>query len=239
MSSKYVTLYSEIVSKIENGSYCINSKLPSESSLMEQYAVSRDTVRKALHVLEQNGYIHKIKGKGSFVMDFSKFNFPVSGLISFKELSGKLKIRTNTLVQKLELISANSALQKQLDINGREKVWQIYRAREIDGKKIILDKDYFNSSYIPILTEEICQGSIYKYIEEELGLQIGFANKEITVEPCNKEDQAILDLENYPMVAVVKSTVHLQDGSLFQYSESRHRPDKFKFTDFARRIELN
>ncbi|WP_445486634.1 trehalose operon repressor [Niallia sp. 03133] len=239
MSSKYVTLYSDIVSKIENGSYLTNSKLPSESCLMEQYEMSRDTVRKALHVLEQNGYILKIKGKGSFVMDFSKFDFPVSGLTSFKELAGKLNLRTNTFVQTLELVPSNSFLKKQLDLTGDEMVWKVVRTREIEGKKIILDKDYFNNTYIPFLTKESCQDSIYKHIEEEIGLQIGFANKEITVEPCSEEDRRMLDLENYNMVAVVKSTVHLQDGSLFQYSESRHRPDKFKFTDFARRIQLN
>ncbi|MGP7817934.1 trehalose operon repressor [Niallia sp. 01092] len=239
MSSKYVALYSDIVSKIENGSYTTNSKLPSESSLMEQYEISRDTVRKALHALEQNGYIHKIKGKGSFVMDFSKFDFPVTGLVSFKELAEKLHLQTKTIVHTLELIPSDSFLQNQLDLTGNEKVWKVFRAREIGGKKIILDKDYFHHTYIPCLTKEICQYSIYKYIEEEIGLQIGFANKEITVEPCTEEDRSILDLENYHMVVVVKSTVHLQDGSLFQYSESRHRPDKFKFTDFARRIQLN
>ena len=37
------------------------------------------------------------------------------------------------------------------------------------------------------------------------------------------------------MVVVVKSYTYLEDRSLFQYTESRHRTDKFKFVDFARR----
>ncbi|MFR5172363.1 MAG: trehalose operon repressor, partial [Clostridium paraputrificum] len=34
---------------------------------------------------------------------------------------------------------------------------------------------------------------------------------------------------------VIRSEVYLEDTRLFQYHESRHRVDKFKFVDFARR----
>ncbi|MBR8645494.1 GntR family transcriptional regulator [[Brevibacterium] frigoritolerans] len=57
---------------MEEGAFPINSKLPSESSFMEEYDISRDTVRKSLQLLEQNGYIHKIKGKGSFCLGFQQ-----------------------------------------------------------------------------------------------------------------------------------------------------------------------
>ncbi|CAH0266231.1 HTH-type transcriptional regulator TreR [Peribacillus sp. Bi96] len=235
MNSKYVSLYGDIVSKIEKGIFPTNSKLPSESSFMEEYGISRDTVRKSLHLLEQNGYIHKIKGKGSFVLDFSKFNFPVAGLISYKEMVEKLNLHSKTIIHTMELEPPDSNMIKLLDLTEGEKVWKVVRVRQINGKKIILDKDYFNSEFVTNLTKEICEDSIYGYIEKKLGHQIGFSNKEITVEPCSDEDKQLLDIDDYNMVAVVKSTVHLMDGTLFQYSESRHRPDKFKFTDFARR----
>ena len=50
---------------IEKGDIKPGEKLPSENELMDIYNVSRDTVRKALDLLEGNGYIHMIKGKGS------------------------------------------------------------------------------------------------------------------------------------------------------------------------------
>ena len=59
--------------------------------------------------------------------------------------------------------------------------------------------------------------------------------KEITVQTATEEDQRLLDLRGYDMVAVVKSYTYLEGRKLFQYTESRHRPDKFKFVDFARR----
>ena len=44
-----------------------------------------------------------------------------------------------------------------------------------------------------------------------------------------------LDLKDYDTVAVVKSYTYLEDTNIFQYTESRHRPDRFVFVDFARR----
>lgn len=235
MNSKYLTIYNEILSKIENGLYPSNTKLPSENELMEQYNVSRDTIRKSLNLLEDSGHIHKIKGKGSLILDINKFNFPVSGITSFKELTQNMGVKSETIVQELESVKPNKFLKAQLDLSDEAEAWKVIRVRKIDGKRIILDKDFFNKEFVPILTEEICKDSIYEYIEKALGLRISFAKKEITVQQCTEEDKKYLDCENYNMIVVVKSYTYLNDTSLFQYTESRHRPDKFKFVDFARR----
>ncbi len=105
MEIKYLSIYNDLMDSIEKGDIKPGEKLPSENELMDIYNVSRDTVRKALDLLEGNGYIHKIKGKGSFVLDINKFDFPITGIVSFKELSQKLGIRSNTLVQELDLIN--------------------------------------------------------------------------------------------------------------------------------------
>lgn len=43
---------------------------------------------------------------------------------------------------------------------------------------------------------------------------------------------------DYDLFVCVKSYVYLEDATLFQYTISKHRPDKFRFVDFARRSEL-
>jgi GntR family transcriptional regulator, trehalose operon transcriptional repressor len=235
MDSKYLNIYNEIVNKIDKDELVTNTKLPSESELMQSYDVSRDTVRKALNLLEQNGYIQKLKGKGSFVLDVHKIDFPVSGLVSFKELAGMMGEKSRTFVKELDLIEPDQFLMKQLNVSKEDEVWKVVRVREIGNKKIILDKDFFNKKYVPSLTKEICEDSIYEHIEKVLGLKIGYAKKEFTVQQCTEEDKKFLDLESFNMVVVVKNYTYLDDTSLFQYTESRHRPDKFRFVDFARR----
>ncbi|SHE38054.1 trehalose operon repressor [Caloramator proteoclasticus] len=234
-NSKYLIIYNDIVEKIEKAEYEPNAKLPSENELMQMYDVSRDTVRKALLRLEQNGYIQKIKGKGSFVLDINKFDFQVSGLISFKELASKMGGSVQTIVEELEVVKPDKYLQKQLQISEQDEVWKIVRARKIKDKRIILDKDFILKRVADGFTKEICQNSIYEYIENVLGLKISFAKKEIVVKNATDEDKRYLDLDGYDVVVVVKNYVYLEDMTLFQYTESRHRPDKFKFIDFARR----
>ena len=235
MVSKYLIIYNEIKEKVENGDIKPNTKLSSENELMKKYSVSRDTIRKSLNLLEQNGYIQKIKGKGSFVLDINKFDFPISGLTSFKELANKMGVKSYTILEEFELIKPDDFLMNQLNVSKNSDIWRVIRVREIKEQKIILDKDFFNKKYIPSLTEDICKDSVYEYIEGELGLKIGFAKKEITVQKATEEDKKYLDLEEYEMIVVVKNYTYLDDMSLFQYTESRHRPDKFRFVDFARR----
>ncbi|APF28997.1 trehalose operon repressor [Clostridium sporogenes] len=230
-----MTIYNEISNKIENNKIQSGEKLSSENEMMKEYNVSRDTIRKALNLLESNGYIQKVKGKGSFVIDINKFDFPVSGLTSFKELSTKMGVESNTLVKELKLMKPDNFLMKQLNLSKNDDVWKVIRVREINNKKIILDKDFFNKKYVPLLTKDICENSIYEYLENELGLKISFAKKEITVQQATEEDKSYLDFENYNMIVVVKNYIYLDDMSLFQYTESRHRPDRFKFVEFARR----
>jgi GntR family trehalose operon transcriptional repressor len=79
----------------------------------------------------------------------------------------------------------------------------------------------------------VCEYSLYEYFEKELGLVISFAKKEIAVEEATDEDKKYLDLKGYTHVVVVKNHVYLDDASLVQYTESRHRLDKFRFVDFA------
>ncbi|MRG27138.1 trehalose operon repressor [Laceyella tengchongensis] len=230
----YLSIYHDLVNQIEQGTLPPDSKLPSENELAVQYGTSRETVRKALHLLSQHGYIHKIKGKGSFVLHVHKFNFPVSGLVSFKELTKRMRENATTKVISLKRGRPSPYIATQLNISRTEEVWEVIRVREIDGEKIILDKDYFRS-FIPPLTVEICEDSIYEYLDQTLTVGISFAKKFITIESITEEDQTWLDHKQYPMIAVVRNYVHLEDNTLFQYSESRHRPDKFRFVDFARR----
>ncbi len=63
---KYFTLMEELREEITSGRIQPGEKLPSENQLTEQYGLSRHTVRKALGILAQEGYIEACHGKGTF-----------------------------------------------------------------------------------------------------------------------------------------------------------------------------
>ena len=232
--SKYVTIYKEWKEKIESGQIAEGERLPTESSLMESYQVSRDTVRKSLNLLEQNGYSQRGRGRASLVMPKQRYTFPLSEIASFQEVNKLSNAHAETEVVNLDILQDSHKIKKifQQSVNG--EVYELIRVRRMKDEAVILDKDYFVRDVVPRLPLNECKVSVYRYLEEELGLQISYAVKEITVQKANAEDYELLDMGDYNMV-VVKSHTYLENNTLFQCTESRHRPDKFRFVDLAKR----
>lgn len=233
--SKYVTIYKEWKEKIESGQIAEGERLPTESSLMESYQVSRDTVRKSLNLLEQNGYIQRGRGRASLVMPKQRYTFPLSEIASFQEVNKLSNAHAETEVVNLDILQDSHKIKKifQQSVNG--EVYELIRVRRMKDEAVILDKDYFVRDVVPRLPLNECKVSVYRYLEEELGLQISYAVKEITVQKANAEDYELLDMGDYNMVVVVKSHTYLENNTLFQCTESRHRPDKFRFVDLAKK----
>ena len=57
----------------------------------------------------------------------------------------------------------------------------------------------------------------------------------MTVEKITEIDEKYLELnsEEYNCMAVVSSYTYNSDGILFEFTQSRHRPDYFRFQDNA------
>lgn len=66
---KYHTLKESLKNDILSGVYQPGDKMPSENQLVQEYDLSRHTVRKALSILEEEGYIIAVHGKGTFVQN--------------------------------------------------------------------------------------------------------------------------------------------------------------------------
>jgi DNA-binding GntR family transcriptional regulator len=64
---KYARVVLELRRRIENGDYPPGTMLPSESQLVREFAVGRTTVVRALQMLQQDGWISREHGRGSFV----------------------------------------------------------------------------------------------------------------------------------------------------------------------------
>ncbi|MDW8742839.1 trehalose operon repressor [Streptococcus suis] len=231
---KYQEIYNDLKEKIRTNTYPAETSLPTEQRLQEIYGVSRDTVRKALSMLTERGMIQKVQGRGSLVLKQEMLNFPVSGLTSYQELVESLQLETKTEVVSLDQIVISSNLANLTGFEPHSKVWKVVRTRSIDGKVSVVDTDYLSADIVPSITKEIAASSIYNYLEKTLKLDIAYAQKEITVEPTSREERELMKNEDDYLV-LIKSRVYLGDTKQFQYTESKHKIDKFRFVDFARR----
>lgn len=100
---------------------------------------------------------------------------------------------------------------------------------------MILNHNYFLKEAAPGLTPEIAQNSIYNYLENSLHMTIVNSKRIMTVEKITEIDEKYMDLnvEDYNCMAVVTSFTYNSEGLMFEYTQSRHRPDYFRFQDNA------
>jgi GntR family transcriptional regulator of arabinose operon len=69
---KYVDLMEDLRGQILSGDIGAGEKLPSENELSAAYQVSRQTVRKALQILQNEGYIYAEHGRGTFCSEMMR-----------------------------------------------------------------------------------------------------------------------------------------------------------------------
>ncbi|GGE31198.1 trehalose operon repressor [Streptococcus himalayensis] len=232
---KYQQIFKELERQILEETYLTGDFLPSEYELMARYAVSRDTVRKALEELQKAGLIQKIRGQGSKVLKKEQIDFPVSHLTSYRELVEQYGINSITNVISLEKVTVDQKLSQLTGFPEFRIVWKIVRQRVVDNVASVLDTDYLDKQVAPELTRQIAEDSIYAYLEEKLHLPIAYATKEITIDQARDRDKILMDIKGDHHVVSVKSKVYLTDGQQFQFTESRHKLEKFRFVDFAKR----
>ena len=96
-----------------------------------------------------------------------------------------------------------------------------------------MNHSYFRQDVARGLTREIAEGSIYRYLEGELHIQIVNSKRVVTVEKVTPLDLQYLAMGGCNCLAVVSSQTYNSDGVMFEYTQSRHHPDYFRFQDNA------
>ncbi|MDY7599390.1 GntR family transcriptional regulator [Streptococcus suis] len=234
--SKYKKVYADIKEKIEQSIWQANQEMPTENELMEIYSYSKDTIRKALSLLEMDGYIQKRQGRNSIILDHNLVRKPfVSELKTVSELNRSANHQVQTELTNLYIVQGQPEVMKELEVDEKTDLYRVSRVRTIDGERLEYEISYFDRRIVPYLSKEVAESSIYQYLEEELGLEISHSHREISFRFANEEEKSLLDLSGYDMVVSVTSTTYLADGRPFQYGTITYRPDKVTFVSMAKR----
>ena len=238
--AKYDDIYQDLKQKIEDGTYPYSELLPSENNLIAVYDCSRNTVRRALAGLNEEGYVQAIHGKGVRVIyqRIDRAPFALGGIESFQETARRNQFQVVTQVVQFSFVTVEEPLAKESGFSVGDEVYYIQRIRRLNGKPLILDTNVFLRSAVPGLSPDVAERSIYAYLEQELGMQITTSKRIITVEHATEQDQKLLDLDGYNCLAVVSSQTFNSDGVMFEYTQSRHQPDYFSFYSTATRKKI-
>ncbi len=109
------------------------------------YQASRDTVRKALRLLKDDGFIQSQKGKGSTVINQQEYVFPVSGVVSYAELAAQFHLQTRTVVLTNHFATLPAKSFKDVDPTVEVKQMRLLkRVRYLEIEPDIIDIDYLD-----------------------------------------------------------------------------------------------
>jgi len=109
----YAQVENVIIGRISNGSLPPGTRLPSEDSLVQEYAVSRTTIRAAIQSLVQRGLVEIRRGKGTFVTH-PKITQELTELTGFVEDMQALGRHATAKVLDQQAVAANQVVARQL-----------------------------------------------------------------------------------------------------------------------------
>jgi len=164
----YYQLKQKLVEMLGNGEFSPGAPLPTEMELVSTYAVSRATVRQAMKELENEGYISRTAGKGTFVIR-TKINRGLSRLTSFSEDMKHLGQKVTSQTLQFHSIPAPEALHQKFGIALGQPLLYIKRLRLSQNNPVALNVSYLNlPEGIQISQDELDQiGSVYSLLERK------------------------------------------------------------------------
>lgn len=239
--AKYDRIYHDLKQRLESGEFAFQQMLPSENLLVRKYGCSRNTVRRAISALVSDGYVQTLRGKGvrSLFQPPVQAAFHIGRIESFQESAARNHREGKTRVVCFATLTADEKIQRRTGFPVGSSLYYLQRVHYLDGAPLILNHNYFLQDVVKGLTPEIASGSIYDYLEHTLHITIVNSKRTITVEKITQIDEKYLGLTDYNCLAVVSSQTFDDNGVMFEFTQSRHRPDQFRFQENAvRRGEM-
>lgn len=165
----YLQLKNTIKGLIDSGEIQKGDKIPSENELCHKYNVSRITVRNALSDLENEGYLIKKQGKGTFATTPKLFR-PLQDSIGFSESCKNAGMQSSSVVLKREIMPLDDRMKDILKLNDDDQVLYIQRLRLADGIPLMIENNYYSYQKYGFLYNEPLTGSLYELLAEKKGI---------------------------------------------------------------------
>lgn len=213
--------------------------LPKEEVFCDLFSISRSTVRQAILELVNEGYLYRVKSKGTFVAKpkiksdladfYNSYNAEIEGL----------NMTPNMKLIKMELISPNREIAKKLQIENIEdsKVLSILRYRYADTQVMAYIQSYLKYPLCDFVIEEKEKLNNFP-LYEILGLNQLTKIKRIvrTIETCyaNPSEIRLMNMDKGGLINLCVNIGFTAENEPIWYDIVKYRGDKIKYS-----IEIN
>ncbi|MDO5440924.1 MAG: GntR family transcriptional regulator, partial [Erysipelotrichaceae bacterium] len=125
-----------------------NKKIPSEKDLCDMWDISRSTLRQAIDVLIDYGYLYRIKDKGVFVSP-KRYERNMAGVDAMvKDLINQGNRVSKKIISMNEIISTKR-ISKKMSVRLGTKIFEIIRYRVINDVPCTIETAYINAEKYP------------------------------------------------------------------------------------------
>ena len=237
----YSQLEAIIKRKIEQGEYEKGDFLPTEKMFMDQYQVSRVTVRQAMAALSQAGYIKCSRGIGTEVI-FEKIDEHLKSVISFTDEMKQHNITMETTYCQMEKIYPNAPVAQALNIRPTDQCYCLTRVRCVHGSPLVYTVTYLKDIAELPMDSQYYMESLYQYLNEVHGIRIARGRDTLEAALPSPIVCKYLEIdEHMPVFKRVRQTFLSQaesssfeaggkDGAVFEYSICYYPGNRYKYT---------
>lgn len=223
----YVQIADELARDIAQGKYPPSARLPSEADLVEQFAVSRVTVRQAIDQLCRQGAVTRKQGKGTFASS-QVVHHELGDLEGFYDVLLKQGVIPQT--QLLEF--SPTLTPKELVACFGQAVTQLHflkRLYLVDNKPIAIAYGYLQLDNADISWEEAQRYPIYSLIDHFTTAKIARADIRIRAEQAKQVIGRELALPSRTSTLVMQRTSYCTLGQAREHSTFYIHPENYEF----------
>ena len=202
-------------------------QISTERRFMEDYKVSRSTVREAINLLVREGVLEKRHGKGTFV-----------SLKPIQDWLGNLSSTTDTILRmgmkpgaKLVAHYITEPSEKIKSITGFKEAYFIKRIRFANDTPIGVERHYYPIAIgEKLLSYNLDDATLYELLENELGIQFAHASQTISNGQLMNDDKDYLEIPPESYVLIAERTIRNQANEIIEFEEAYYRSDMYSFT---------
>jgi GntR family transcriptional regulator len=220
----YEQLARIIAGKISGGQLAVGKRLPTELDLAKDYAISRETVRQAIGILERRGLVIRRRAKGTFIAA-QRVTQDLAELRSFR--GGLIDRGVMPEMELLEFRLAEPPEEFVADFSEGE-VMRLLRRYVVKRKPLAIADIFLHPMAKAISWEVAERHDTYTIFGEFLGTRVARASATIRAEVAGRAVGRLLDLRPSAAVLVLIQTHYAASGEVLVRSALRVRADAYE-----------
>lgn len=207
------------------------TSFPTELELCERFDVSRPTVRQAIIELVNEGFLYRIKGRGTFIAEPKIRQDFLIELKSFSEEMQQKGLIPTTQVLDFRRVECDERVSEALEIPINSDVVQLERVRFADDEPVVLVMTFLPADELPgILDRHFEDESLYHIIEEEYGYVIERATRTLEARIAGEYEAKLLGIKKRAPIQYIETVTYLRDNTPIEFSQAHYRGDRNTFT---------